>query len=144
MKLLLIVFFVFFLFSLLVIVNSLLFVASSSPTRLTFVECKQIVSFSSRQTSLPALKFGNFSRDTSCDSIWPMKSSLHASCWPKALPKARSTGEKRICPISWGIFKLLAVFISLAVMGWFNLLTKRLIMPSCDEIETKMASRVAV
>ena len=28
-------------------------------------------------------------------------------------------------------------------MGWFNLLTKRLIMPSCDEIEAKMASRVA-
>ena len=42
--------------------------------------------------------------------------------------------------ISWGIFKLLAVFINLAVMGWFNLLTKRFIVPSCDEIEAKIPS----
>ena len=33
-----------------------------------------------------------------------------------------------ICPISWRICKLLAVFISLTIMGWLNLLTKCLIM----------------
>ena len=35
---------------------------------------------------------------------------------------------ERICPISWRICKLLAVFIGLAIMGWLNLLTKFLIM----------------
>ena len=33
-----------------------------------------------------------------------------------------------ICPISWRICKLLAVFIGLTIMGWLNLLTKCLIM----------------
>ena len=45
--------------------------------------------------------------------------------------------ERKNLSISWEIFELLAVFISLAVMGWFHLLTKRFIMPSCDEIEAK-------
>ena len=75
--------FVFFVFSflLLVIVTFLRFVVSSSPIRIT-LECKQIVPFSPHPSSLSALPFfhpGNFSRDTSCDSVWPMKSSLHAS-----------------------------------------------------------------
>ena len=51
-----------------------------------------------------------------------------------------SAAVKRICSSNWGISKLLAVFISFAVMGWFYLLTKCFIMPSCDEIEAKMAS----
>ena len=52
-----------------------------------------------------------------------------------------SAAVKRICSSStWGISELLAVFISFAVMGWFYLLTKCFIMPSCDEIEAKMAS----
>ena len=34
----------------------------------------------------------------------------------------------RFCLISWGIFCLLVAFISLAIMGWCSLFTKRLVM----------------
>ena len=34
----------------------------------------------------------------------------------------------RFCSISWGIFCLLVAFISLAIMGWCSLFTKRLVM----------------
>ena len=141
---LLFVFFVFlfcfiFFSLLLVFVTFLRFVVSSSPIRIT-LECKQIVPFSSHPSPLSALPLfhpGNFSRDTSCDSVWPMKSSLHASYQGS---RGGSAAGKRVCTISWGTFKLLAVFISLAVMGWFNLLTKRFLMPNCDDMEEKMAS----
>ena len=107
------------------------------------LEYKQIVPFSLSQSPLSTLhlcNFGNFSSDTSCDSVWPMKSSLHAPHWAMQGNRRGSAREKRNPSISWEIFGLLAVFISLAVMGWFHLLTKRFIMPSCDEIEAKMAS----
>ena len=57
------------------------FVVSSSPIRIT-LECKQIVPLSPHPSPPSALRFfhtGNFSCVTSCDSVWPMKSSLHAS-----------------------------------------------------------------
>ena len=103
------------------------------------LECKQIVLFPSRQSPLSTHPYnvGSFSHGTSCDSVWPMKSSLHA---PNSAKVAEAEALQRICPISWGIFKLLAVFISLAVMGWFNLLNKRFLMASCAEIKAKMAS----
>ena len=123
--------FFFMFFFLLVIVTFLRFVVSSSPIRIT-LESKQIVPFSSLYNS------GNFSRDTSCDGVWPMKSSLHASY--VAREQTRKCCKEKNLSFSRGICKFLAVFISLAVMGWFYLLTKRLIMPSCDEIEAKMAS----
>jgi len=129
----------FFCFLLLVIVTFLRFVVSSSPICIT-LECKQIVPFSPHPSPLSALSLfhpGNFSRDTSCDSVWPMKSSLPASYVARG---AEAEALQGICPISWGIFKLLAIFISLAVMGWFNLLTKRFLMPNCDDMEAKMAS----
>ena len=105
------------------------------------LEYKQIVPFSSSQSPLSTLRLynvANFSSDTSCDSVWPMNTSLHALHWAMHAWRGSAGEEKSI--ISWGIFKLLAVFISVAVMGWFHLLTKRFIMPSCDEIEAKMAS----
>ena len=34
----------------------------------------------------------------------------------------------RFCSISWGIFCLLVAFISVAIMGWCSLFTKRLVM----------------
>ena len=123
-------FVLFFSFLLLVIVTFLGFVVSSSPVGIT-LEYKQIVPFSSCRPLV-------ISRDTSCDSVWPIKSSLHASDVAKG---AEAEALQRISPISWGIFKLLAVFISLAVMGWFNPLTKRFIMSTCDKIEAKMASK---
>ena len=63
--------FCFFSFLLLVIVTFLRFVVSSSPIRIT-LECKQIVPFSPHPSPLSALPLfdpGNFSRDTSCDSV---------------------------------------------------------------------------
>ena len=60
------VFFVF-CFLLLVIVTFLRFVVSSSPIRIT-LECKQIVPISPHP-SLPLFHPGNFSHDTSCDSV---------------------------------------------------------------------------
>ena len=63
--------------------------------------------------------------------------------WKQPFMRSRggNAAGKRICSSStWGISKPLAVFISFAVMGWFYLLTKRFIRPSCDEIEAKMAS----
>ena len=71
----------YFFFLLLVIVTFLRFVVSSLPIRIT-LECKQIIPFSPHPSPLSTLSFfhpGNFSRDTSCDSVWPMKSSLHVS-----------------------------------------------------------------
>ena len=69
-------FVLFFCFLLLVIVTFLSFVLSSSPVGMT-LEYKQIVPFSSLESLLFAL--WQFARDTSCGSVWPMKSSLHAS-----------------------------------------------------------------
>ena len=63
--------FCFFSFLLLVIFTFLRFVVSSSPIRIT-LECKQIVPFSPHPSLLSALLVlhpGNFSRDTSCDSV---------------------------------------------------------------------------
>ena len=61
------VFFCLFCFLLLVVVTFLRFVVSSSPIRIT-LECKQIVPLSPHP-SLPLFHPGNFSRDTSCDSV---------------------------------------------------------------------------
>ena len=74
---LLFVFFVFLFcllllfFLLLVIVTFFRFVVSSSPIRIT-LECKQIVPFSPHTSPLSTLLYfhsGNFSRDTSWDSV---------------------------------------------------------------------------
>ena len=131
----------FFSFLLLVIVTFLRFVVSSSPIRIT-LECKQIVPFSPHPSPLSALSLfhpGNFSRVTSCDSVWPMKSSLHASYVSKGV-EAEALQRRESVQFREELSKLLAVFISLAVMGWFNLLTKRFLMPNCDDMEAKMAS----
>ena len=48
---------------------------SSSPVGIT-LQYKQIVPFSSLESLLSAL--WQFARDTSCDGVSPMKSSLHA------------------------------------------------------------------
>ena len=64
-------YFVLCFFLLLVIVTFLRFVVSSLPIRIT-LECKQIVPFSPHPSPLSTLLFfqrGNFSRDTSCDSV---------------------------------------------------------------------------
>ena len=70
--------------------------------------------------------FDHFSRDTSRVSVRPIKTFLHRKPKRKFFPWTRLW--EGICPIFWRICKLLAVFISLAIMGWLNLLTKCLIM----------------
>ena len=70
--------------------------------------------------------FHHFSRDTSHVSVRPIKTFLHDKPKRKFFPWTRLW--EGICPIFWRICKLLAVFISLAIMGWLNLLTKCLIM----------------
>ena len=94
--------------------------------RVFFIEMQRNVPFSSRQGSLstPAvlLFFAYLSCDTSCDSVRPMKTFL--DWWTRAEVLSFS----RFCSISWGIFCLLVAFISLAIMGWLNLFTKRLVM----------------
>ena len=67
--------------------------------------------------------FTYFSRETSRGSVRPIKTFLHDGFFSLYAP-----WWGRICPISWRICKLLAVFIGLTIMGWLNLLTKCLIM----------------
>ena len=60
-----------FLFAAACFCHFLRFVVSSSPIRIT-LECKQIVPFSPHPSPLSALPLfhpGNFSCDTSCDSV---------------------------------------------------------------------------
>ena len=57
------------------------FVVCSSPIRIT-LESKQIGPFSLRQSPLSThfpLNSGNFSRETSCDSVRPIKTFLHVN-----------------------------------------------------------------
>ena len=69
--------------------------------------------------------FDQFSHDKSHVNIRPIKTFLHDKPGGSSFPVR---WWESICPISCRICKLLAVFISLAIMGWLNLLTKCLIM----------------
>ena len=80
--------------------------------------------FPLHQSPLSTL-FGYYSCDTSRVSVRPMKTFLHDKLKRKFSP---GTLWRGICPISWRICKLLAVFIGLVIMGWLNLLTKCMIM----------------
>ena len=86
----------------------------SSPIRIS-LESKQIVPFSLRQSPLskllPLIFCGNFSRDTSCDSVRPIKTSLYVN------RGGTSFLSKNPLNFFGKIFKLLVVLISVPVMG---------------------------
>ena len=65
-----------------------------------------------------------------------MISSLHASDVAKGAEEEALQRRESV-----QFLEELSNFYLFAVMGWFNPLTKRFIMPSCDKIEAKMASK---